>query len=169
VENALLELKAGDEHLYDYIENLQVSHGDGNSEDVIVSVSSKGQVKGKQVGENADTKYSISGARGNYNGDKILLPFRRGTEEIGFDVSLFGAPSYMDVHLADEIGDIMFVMEYNTKAVSEGGNSRYFKGGGGGLDAYLNSPSGSYSNKVENLYKERKKLEKKENIWPLVK
>jgi len=167
VDNALQELKAGDEDLYNYVDNLQVSDNNGNTGDVNVSVSSDGRSEGLG-GQKAQTAYLTNGTpSANYKGGKIALPIRPGSTDIGFNVSLYGAESFMDVSLSNEAGDIMFFMEYNAEAVSSGGDAKFFKPGGGGYDAYVKSPQGSYSFKVQNLYRERKNMDKKSNVWPL--
>lgn len=83
--------------------------------------------------------------------------------EPSFDVTIFGNTSFGDSRLANEIGDIMFFMEYNEEAVKEKGNYNM-------SDAeYRHSKTGVYSFMVEKKYKERKNSPNKslENIYPL--
>ena len=139
--------------------------------DVNVCVMVDGCSEGVGAGEIANTQYRTNGKPiVSYNGNKIALPIRALSTGIGIDVSLFGASTFMDSYLANEAGDIMFFMEYNSEAISSRGNQKYLlRGGGVDMNAYLNSPSGSYSNRVQELYKSRKKLDNKPNIWPLKK
>jgi len=59
-------------------------------------------------------------------------------------------------------GDVMYYMDNNKEAIKGKSQSEYFKPGGGGMDAYNNSPAGNYSYKVQEKYKRRKTGESNE-------
>lgn len=72
--------------------------------------------------------------------------------EIGFDIILNGMFSYHDESLSNEAGDVMFRMEYPEASRRSGSDvgkteSEYLKSGS----------AGDYSNRVQELYRERKK------------
>ena len=161
VNTYLNELKKNDIHLYNYIENLKVSDKSGNYSNVKVSVFSASYYKGASD-EVANTFFQLKGDYVIYNGEAILAP-SASLGEPSFDVTIFGNTSFGDSRLANEIGDIMFFMEYNEEAVKEKGNYNM-------SDAeYRHSKTGVYSFMVEKKYKERKNSPNKslENIYPL--
>ena len=157
----LNELKKNDIHLYNYIENLTVSDESGNYSNVKVSVYSDSYYKGASK-EVAKTTFSLTDDYVIYNGKAIVAP-RASQGKPSFDVTIFGDTSFGDSRLANEIGDIMFYMEYNEEAVKEKGNHNMSD------IQYRQSKTGVYSFMVENKYKERKKIPNKshENIYPL--
>jgi len=159
----LKNLKTNDEALYNYVDKLQVTDRKGNLTNVKVYVYADDRNQGDK-GQKAQTNYSKLNSNDNiepalYNGNGIAAPMRinSGKTEIGFDVTIYGNTSFGDERLANEAGDVMYYMEYNNDAFNEKSNSEYFENGGGGMDAYLNSGSGQYSNRVESKYRERKK------------
>ena len=161
VNTYLNELKKNDIHLYNYIENLKVSDKSGNYSNVKVSVFSASYYKGASD-EVANTFFQLKGDYVIYNGEAILAP-SASLGEPSFDVTIFGNTSFGDSRLANEIGDIMFFMEYNEEAVKEKGNYNMSD------TEYRHSKTGVYSFMVEKKYKERKNSPNKslENIYPL--
>lgn len=176
VNEYLKNLKTNDEALYSYIDNLKVTDKSGNTANVKVYVFSDTRSQGDQ-GQTAQTGYIKSGTEPNvdYESEGIIAPMRPSkSNQIGFDVTVYGNTSFGDERLANEAGDIMYYMEYNKDAVSEPTQSTYFEGGKeAGMDKYLNSGAGSYSNRVESKYRERKKSgegkNKDSNPYPLSK
>lgn len=169
----LKNLKTNDEALYNYIDNLKVTDKSGITANVKVYVYSDIKSDGND-GQTAQTQYNKSGASPNvdYNGTEIIAPLSPKNKQIGFDVTIYGDKSFGDERLANEAGDIMYSMEHNKEALSE--KTDYFKNGKkAGMNDYLNSGSGSYSNRVESKYRERKKSgegkNKDNNPYPLVK
>jgi len=163
VKDYLQDLKSNDVSLYNYIDNLKVIDKDGNTTNIKVNVSSDARMNGNN-GQTAETKFSKLNADNNvepalYNGSGIASPNSLSSQkkEKGFDVTIYGKTSFGDERLSNEAGDVMYYMEYNQDAFNEKSNSEYFENGGGGKDAYMNSGSGAYSNKVQATYKQRKK------------
>jgi hypothetical protein len=77
-------------------------------------------------------------------------------EKVGFDKNLYGPESFQDITLANEFGDVLFFMHHNEEATIEGGDGRHYEPGGGGYDAYLESPSGIYSFEIQEEYKQKR-------------
>jgi len=156
------DLKEGDETLFNYIENLTLTGYDGNSYDVNISVFVADGIKGKdnQVGQ---TEFKRTGDGKSVNADyglkKVNVPiaYDKLNEKfkVGFNITVWDGVSFRDNRLANECGDVMFYMEKNIAALNDKSNAEHFREKGG-LDKYLNSPSGKYSTKVESIYKERK-------------
>jgi RHS repeat-associated protein len=171
----LKNLKTNDEDLYNYIDKLQVK-SDGKLKNIKVNVTLDVRAQGA-AGQTAETGYSKSSDAPNveYNGEQIIAP-RRSDKPIegGFDVKIYGEKSFGDERLANEAGDIMYYMEYNKDAVKEKSSKEIFsENKSGGMDAYLQSGAGTYSNRVESTYRERKNNpsseKSKTNPYPLKK
>lgn len=176
VNEYLKNLKTNDEALYSYIDNLKVTDKSGNTANVKVYVYSDERSQGNQ-GQTAQTGYLRSGTEPNvdYEGESIIAPMRPSKpNQIGFDVTVYGNTSFGDERLANEAGDIMYNMEYNKDASKEPSQRTYFEEGKeAGMDKYLSSGAGEYSNRVDSKYRERKKSgegkNKDSNPYPLAK
>ena len=156
VNDYLTTLKNNDDALYNYIDNLKVEDQSGNERNVKVYVKSDPRLKGNK-GQLAETSRKRYTDKPNVKyGDKEIVAPRSDKGTPSFEVTIYGKSSYGDERLSNEAGDVMYYMEYNPKAVQSKSNSEYFEPGGGGMDEYLNSESGSYSNKVQDKYLERK-------------
>ncbi len=170
VKQVFKEMSTGDPALYNYIDNLKVMDYIGEMKDVEAIVTIDNRISGLDHGEAAVTE--PFGPRTNkmqvdYNGKGIWLTVQdntvqEGQERYGFNITLYGSDFY-DLHLANEAGDIMYIMEYNEASEVEGGNKPrgdlYHKKG----------YSGSYSDRVETMYKSRKNdnTAKEFNPYPL--
>ncbi len=157
VNQYINDIKTNDVALYNYIENLQVEDNSGNKRNVKVYVSSNPAVNGPNR-EEATTRWERYTEKPNvkYGNKQIVAPkATNGTPS--FDITVYGTSSTGDERLSNEAGDIMYYMEHNKDAISEKSNSAFFESGGGGMDAYLNSGSGSYSQNVQDTYTQRKK------------
>jgi hypothetical protein len=159
VDQMLSQFKAGDEELFNYIENLAITNENGESVAVKVNVFVVDGDKGNngQVGE---TRYGKEDRNDIYNGNPIITPTTQnpddGSSSVGFKVSIWDQPSYRDERLANETGDIRYFMEHNDEARNEKSNAEMSR------DEYLNSQSNSFSNKVEKVYRQRKNGKKHE-------
>ena len=81
---------------------------------------------------------------------------------IGFNISICKELHYSDVFLANEIGDVMFRMEYPDKALDSGTDAskseeEYRRGG----------TAGDYSFRVQEVYSQRKAKKEVEQKYPL--
>lgn len=156
VNDYISNLKENDKALYDYIDNLKVEDASGNERNVKVHVSADRRNRGNQ-GQKADTRFHKYTDVPNVKyGDKDIVAPKSKHGIPSFDVTIYGNSTWGDERLANEAGDVMFYMEYNQESLREGGNAQYFEPGGGGMDDYLNSPSGDYSNRVQEVYRDRK-------------
>ena len=151
INSYLSELEKNDTELYNYIDKLTVTNENGTQQNIIVNVSSNPDRNGP-AGEEAATIINLSSDTPNvtYNGKKIVAPgTKNGTYSI--DITVYGDTSYGDEILSNEIGDIMFYMEYNNTSIKEGGNKNMTK------EQYLNSYTKQYSDQVQRMYIKQKK------------
>lgn len=179
VNRVLGTLKSNDRALYDYIDKLQVIPSVGPSTgkitNVKVFVELEAGFQNTQTGEMARTDYRFgANVTGSYNGKNIQMPLTakkmEGNTQIGFNVTLYNNTA-QDAGLANESGDIMYFMEYNSSSTSKEDVTDV----GRSKDEYLNGGSSRYSNKVQDTYKARSKETKAkgapavENPYPLEK
>lgn len=156
----MIKLKEGDSELFDYVENLTVKNEEGESVSVKVNLEVKNGDAGAngQVGE---TNFNLKERGDTYKDQQISSPTtpsaNDGSSIVGFTVTVWDKPSYSDERLANEVGDIRYVMEHNSEAKNEKSNDKMTK------DEYYNSKSNGYSNKVESVYRSRKNGNKSKN------
>ena len=170
VNDVINQIKINDPALFNYIDKLKV-------EDALTGESINVKVKvreGNRAEAQEDAKYTSNGTAPaaktvhskrksdnsiqfvKYEGkeglfDVVPAPIN-GDDEIGFDITLFGIYSYSDGSLANEIGDVMFNMEYPDASSVSGtdagkNHAEYIKKGS----------AGDYSFRVQDLYLKRKK------------
>ncbi|MGF1566414.1 MAG: RHS repeat domain-containing protein [Flavobacteriales bacterium] len=181
VDEIISTLKANDEALYSYIEDLKVFDPTTCAEilvDVVVRLGSSGDSdRGTSPSKApaAQTKWKKRTPEGG-SPPVVYYPSLDGTEftrapltdkgNIGFDVKLFDtSPGSADAFLANEIGDVMFRMEYPISSSEEGTQSTMTDG------EYRTSKAGNYSDSIEELYKQRRQnaSSKANNPYPLEK
>jgi hypothetical protein len=174
--NELLGMfEENDEALYNYVDNLRVQSYDGKSRNVKVFVSASWLIKGEngQTGETGRHNYSNE-PNVLYEGQEIVMP-KSDKGWNTFDIVIYGMGSFGDVSLANEVGDVMFYMEYNEDSVEGQGNNKVFENATfrAGQDLYMQSDSYKYSNSVEKTYETRKKdgtgKDPKNNPYPIKK
>lgn len=150
VNDVVKAIHDNDPALYDYVQNLSVTVFNKKL-DVKVEVDISYRVTGSE-GEGGVTNYFLSKTEtAEHNGETIRVPYSQmsvspseNRPTRGFSITLYGAnPST----LANEIGDVMFVMEYNNQAAQSGTDARkswpaYMRIGG----------PGNYSSNVEKQY-----------------
>lgn len=172
VNEIIKGVKNNDISLYNYIDRLTVEDAKTGVTTNVRVVIEIGDIGLQLDGENAHTKYYNRLDKGT--GKKIPVKYKglegallamnapiNDENKIGFNIIIFDTPDWADVHLANEIGDVMYRMEYPKAAQSEPSD---FKEnpltGETKLDKETISRKGSaseYSKKVENTYKDRKK------------
>ncbi|MFA6152608.1 MAG: hypothetical protein WC716_14890 [Chitinophagaceae bacterium] len=170
IQSIINTLKNSDKDLYDYIDNLTVDlFGKKINVKVEVSSDSRFQSINGNAGEtshNPPNKDFTS----EYNGKTILTPYVPGKRNvIGFSITLFGTSG--DGTLANEVGDVMYYMEYNKEAVSGGSDV-----GKSDADYKRIGGAGDYSYSVQYLYSERKRqaikdpesVKNRENPYPII-
>lgn len=161
LNNILKNLKENDISLYNYIDNLTVKDAKtGELINVKVSVSLAGMNE-KDGTEDAKTTYGRSKSDKTkfyveYKSKEDLQDILPGpinkNDEIGFDIILYSSAEYVDVFLSNEAGDVMYRMEYPAASLKSGSDK------GKSSELYRKKgTAGDYSEKVELLYKERKK------------
>ena len=161
VNKIISNLKENDVALYNYIENLYVKDiFTGKLVSVKVTVSIDYSFGSRDDYEDAKIKYKNSLSNGKYyvieyeslEGKWKTLPGPiNSNDEIGFDITIHTQAEWSDVFLADEVGDVMFRMEY-PDAASNTPTSR-----GLSKNQYLMQESTDYSSRVQETYKARKK------------
>jgi RHS repeat-associated protein len=168
------ELKSKDLSLYNYIENLTVIDPktmETLDVNVIVSIDnasnaprrtpSSGPADGVTRYVNRDTKLkmksvyydSLESEAIQWSDNKctaIPAPFITGSDEIGFRITIYSVPVARVPSLANEVGDVMYRMEYPDAAIKQGGNENQTE------DEYRNSGSGDYSFDVEETFETRR-------------
>jgi RHS repeat-associated protein len=173
--NAMIqEIKNNDVALFNYIEYLTVI--DPKTEEkleipVIVKIGNSSEAPRNRQGNTADgvTRHRDKDSKNKYkyvqyeslefSSEKtndqqktmIPAPFLPSAEGIGFEITIFTVPIARAVSLSNEIGDVMYRMEYPDASIKQGGNAHQSD------SEYRNSGSGKYSFEVEDKYKERVK------------
>lgn len=159
VNDLLTAFKENDSELHDYIDNLSVTSTDESSVDVSVVV----RVSAQKEGDNGQTKHGKADNSDTYNGGVITTPTtmspQDGSSIVGFTMTIYGASGnnknvYADHTLTNESGDVMYFMEHNDVAKNEKSNHKMTP------SEYQNSNSNNYSNKVERVYRKRKRTKK---------
>jgi hypothetical protein len=127
-----------------------------------------GDIRDRQQGESAFTHYKNFDRKTKkeryirYNAldGSVGAPTPTNSKnEDGFDITIYEVGEWSDVSLANEIGDVMFRMEYPQDAYEDGSDSNKVDDAGK-LDwsEYMKEGSaGHYSTQVEKMYKARKK------------
>jgi len=119
--------------------------------------------KERSAKQTTQTKFVFNDKSDTYKGDEINTPTTCNTEGnmmAGFTVLVYGASGnnksvYAEERLANESGDIMFVMEHNNESKAEKDNGNMTP------EEYRNSRSATYSSKIEKTYRKRKHGNKK--------
>ncbi len=168
-QQVINDFKKENEQLYDYVDKLQVTKesvdSDGNltkvQENVVVRVGLSDDDKGTD-GQYAETSAGlVSSSLFTYNGETFNIPIpilnpntnivgkslvdvfqKREVGTVGFNIILFRA-GLNTISLANEVGDVMFLMEYNEFADKEIGTNK----------SYRNKWSSKYSDMVEHTHK----------------
>ncbi len=157
VNEYIMKLKSNDQALYSYIDNLKVETSDGEIPiKVFVSIDTW-QQEGP-IGEGASTTYRWSNPENDRprsvlysNGTGMVAPWSPDYGEV-----LYGNDSWSDKELANEAGDVMYVMENAAEAYKNRNYSATNSNGQFSRERYENKPSTKYSFKVEDLYMQRK-------------
>jgi|GEM_PF-2196532 len=168
VNEVIKNLKKNDEALYNYIENLTVIDIKTNEKINVKVMVEIDYQSGKDGTEEASTKYKKVNSNGKphfveYDGLEGEFKVTGGpinsNNEIGFDIKLFTSAEWSDVYLSNEVGDVMFRMEYPDAAAKSGSDSDKRNASGTiNWEKYKKPGSaGAYSDSVEETYKERKK------------
>lgn len=153
VDSHIKTLMDNDISLYNYVENLQVKTKEGNKN---VKVTVAVQELDFDVEWGAKTTYENTGEMVGY--DNLEGYYAGGigpvdkNGEIGFDILLNGKTKNRDNTLANEVGDVMFRMEY-PKAAKDSGSDK----GKSDEEYRAKGTAGYYSDIVQALYKARKK------------
>ena len=127
-------------------------------------------------GQGAETAYRKTGdgitPNATYNGKEIIAPKAPYSKNFGFDVTVYGTV-LDDEHLANEVGDVMYYLEFNSIAVTQQSDGAVnFSDKDKGMNDYLREGGpGQYSYQVEDKYVDRKKSGEgkdiKNNPYPL--
>jgi RHS repeat-associated protein len=162
VEKMLIDFEKNDKALYDYIDNLEIEGGtDKQGKKIMKSVDTHLFVDNSFKGENGqggETKWNPYTDKPNnkYKNKNIVTPMTKNSNGvfIGFSVTIYTlGSSDPDNRLANEAGDIMYYMEYNSDALLEGGDNKR-------VENHTYQDSGGttrYSKQVEEVYNKRKK------------
>ena len=189
VNEIIKDIRDNDISLYNYIDVLTVeNHKTGEITNVKVKVEI-GDIGLQLDGENAHTSYSNKTDKGK--GSRIPVKYKglesdesliygapiNDDNEIGFNITLFYVGAGADVDMANEIGDVMYRMEYPRASMTSGSDFKKNPLTGEiSIDKenyYKEGNAGDYSRKVENIYKDRKKTgegkNENNNPYPLKK
>ena len=171
VNNIIKDIETNDKALYDYVDKLSATNmktgeqinikvtvglevptqGDGT-----INPSGGTEISRIRLSKDASKYIQYDSKEGQY--PVVPVPLDR-EGKIGFTVNLRYFSNGMDNILANEIGDVMYQMEYPGAASESGSDAnKTTRSGNLNRDEYMKKGSaGDYSQRVESAYRARKK------------